>query len=296
MVSRTQSIHLASQLKSGRDKPSTSPGSAQASTVPFYLHSLGAADADRIARVLASPILTSGDVGREVEAQIAAFFGTANAALTNSWTNGAIATLLAIGIAPGDEVIVPAQTFIATANAAEVLGAKVVFVDVDPDTLLSRSDDIIRAVTPNTRVVIPVHLYGQMVDVAGLKAALAPWPRIAIIEDCAHAFEASFDGHWPGRFSDAAVFSFYATKNVTCGEGGAITTNNPELHERILQTRMHGMSAAAVDRHRASGYRHWDMVRMGVKANLPDLLAALLSPQIASIRERLSIREALAAR
>src|SRR5262249_19457335 len=161
----------------------------------------------------------------DVEAQLAAYFGTAHALLVNSWTNGAIAALLALGVGPGDEVIVPAMTFIATANAAEMVGAKPVFVDVDPDSLLLTPESVARVVTRRTKVVIPVHLYGQMVDMSGLAAALSARRDIAIVEDCAHCFEGERAGYKPGVHSACAIFSFYATKNVTCGEGGAIITN-----------------------------------------------------------------------
>jgi UDP-4-amino-4-deoxy-L-arabinose-oxoglutarate aminotransferase len=135
-----------------------------------------------------------------------------------------------------------------------------------------------------------------MVDMAGLRRALAHRLDIALIEDCAHAFEAERDGDRPGAHSDVAIFSFYATKNVTCGEGGAIVTRDAALYDKLVQTRRHGMTADAVDRYRDGRYRHWDMVRLGVKANLPDLLAVLLPDQIGSIRERLPVRRALAER
>jgi UDP-4-amino-4-deoxy-L-arabinose-oxoglutarate aminotransferase len=135
-----------------------------------------------------------------------------------------------------------------------------------------------------------------MCDMKGLRQALASRPDIAIIEDCAHCFEGTRDGSLPGEHSDAAVFSFYATKNVTCGEGGAIITRQPHLAAKIRQTRLHGMSQGAVDRFHGGHYRHWDMAVLGVKANLPDLLAAYLGPQIASIRDRLPARQAIADR
>lgn len=264
--------------------------------VPFYRHDLRPDDAARVAAVLASPILTSGDVGRRVEAQLAAYFGVPHAALVSSWTNGAVAGLLALGVGPGDEVIVPAMTFLATANVVEHVGARPVFVDVDAATLLMTPEAVARALSPRTRAVIPVHLYGQMCDMKGLEAVLAGRPDVAIIEDAAHAFEARRDGERPGARSTMAIFSFYATKNVTCGEGGAIVTRDAALHAKLLETRLHGMSAGAADRHRGGQYRHWDMPRLGVKANLPDLLAALLPPQIDAIDGRLARREALARR
>lgn len=264
--------------------------------VDFFRHSLTPEHAAAIAAVLGTPFLTSGDVCKRVEAQLRQFFGTTDALMANSWTNGAVATLLALGIGRDDEVIVPAMTFIATANVVELLGAKPVFVDVDPDTLLMSLDGVANALSRRTRAIIPVHLYGQMYDMIALKAILENRPDVAIVEDCAHCFEGGRDGYAPGAYSDAAIFSFYATKNVTCGEGGAVVTNRSDLGERIRKTRLHGMSVGAADRFKVGQYRHWDMESMGVKANLPDLLAVLLPEQIASIRERLPARQALADR
>ncbi len=263
--------------------------------VPFHRHELGPEDAAAIAEVLATPFLTSGRVGAAVEERIAAFLGVPHALLVNSWTNGAIATLLALDIGPGDEVVVPAMTFIATANVVALVGATPVFVDVDPDTLMMTPQGLEAAITRRTRAAIPVHLYGQMAPMREL-AAVAARHGIHLIEDAAHCFEGMRDGARPGALSDAAIFSFYATKNITCGEGGAIVTRDPDLAERIRQTRLHGMSAGAADRFRGGRYRHWDMVRLGTKANLPDLLAALLPAQIARVEERRMRRETLARR
>jgi UDP-4-amino-4-deoxy-L-arabinose-oxoglutarate aminotransferase len=265
-------------------------------SIEFYRHSLPVEAAGAVAAVIASPFLTTGAVCKSVEATLCEFFGASHALLTNSWTNGAVAALLALDVGAGDEVIVPAQTFIASANVVELAGATPVFVDVDPHTLLMDPAAAAAAVTPRTRAVMPVHLYGQMADVAGLRRALSDRPEIAIIEDAAHAFEASRDGYLPGRHSDVAIFSFYATKNVTCGEGGAIVTNRADLAARLLCTRLHGMSKGAADRFSGGRYNHWDMVRLGTKANLPDLLAALLPDQIRTIRDRLPARQKMADR
>ena len=259
--------------------------------VPIFRHDLSPRHADQVAKVLSSAFLTSGSVGREVEARLCSYFGTKCGALVNSWTNGAVAALLALDIGPGDEVIVPAQTFIATSNVVELVGAKPVFVDVDPSTLLITPHGVRQALSPRTRAVIPVHLYGQMVNIESLKAELSDRSDISIIEDSAHCFEGERNGSKPGRHSTCAIFSFYATKNVTCGEGGALVTNDDSLFEQFMQTRMHGMSSAAVDRFKLGGYRHWDMSRLGMKANLPDLLACLLPEQIDSIDGKLSRRE-----
>lgn len=260
--------------------------------VPFYRHSLGEeADIAAVSNVLKGTFLTSAGLGREVEAKLCSFFGTEKAKLTNSWTNGAVATLLALDIGPGDEVIVPAMTFIATSNVVEIIGATPIFVDVDPGTFLIDIDKVCAAVTTRTKAVMPVHLYGQMVDIAALRARLDD--TIAIIEDCAHCFEGTLNGARPGAHSDAAIFSFYATKNITCGEGGAIVTNDADLMERLQQTVLHGMSAGADRRFEGQLYRHWDMARLGTKANLPDILASLLPRQIDEVDTQLAKRRSI---
>jgi UDP-4-amino-4-deoxy-L-arabinose-oxoglutarate aminotransferase len=137
-------------------------------------------------------------------------------------------------------------------------------------------------------------MYGQMCDIKAIKEIIPSGQKIAIIEDCAHSFEAKLNGERPGKYSDAAIFSFYATKNVTCGEGGAIITNDSILFERITQAILHGMSAGAADRFKAGQYKHWGMDHLGTKANLPDLLACFLPAQIKTIDERLTLREKIA--
>jgi UDP-4-amino-4-deoxy-L-arabinose-oxoglutarate aminotransferase len=262
--------------------------------VPFYRHSLTPDNSKYVEEVLKTPFLTSGPIGKEVESQLCTYFNVAHAKLVNSWTNGAVATLLAMDIGPGDEVIVPAMTFIATANVVELVGAKPVFIDCDPDTLLVTPELIKAAITEKTKAIIPVHMYGQMCDIKAIKEIIPSGQKIAIIEDCAHSFEAKFNGERPGTYSDAAIFSFYATKNVTCGEGGAIITNDSNLFERITQSILHGMSAGAADRFKAGQYKHWGMDHLGTKANLPDLLACFLPEQISSVEQRLKIREEIA--
>ena len=262
--------------------------------VPFYRHSLSPENSRLVAEVLETPFLTSGPIGKQVENQLQEYFNVKHAKLVNSWTNGAVATLLALDIGPGDEVIVPAMTFIATANVVELVGAKPVFIDCDPDTVLITPELVKAAISKNTKAVIPVHMYGQMCDIKAIKEVLPKEQNISIIEDCAHSFEAKFNGERPGKYSNAAIFSFYATKNITCGEGGAIITNDETLFEKIIQTVLHGMSAGAADRFKKGQYKHWGMQRLGTKANLPDLLACFLPNQINEIDSKLYLRENLA--
>ena len=262
--------------------------------VPFYRHSLTPNNSKYVEAVLKTPFLTSGPTGKEVESQLCEYFNVSHAKLVNSWTNGAVATLLAMDIGPGDEVIVPAMTFVATANVVELVGAKPVFIDCDPNTLLITPELVKAAITEKTKAVIPVHIYGQMCDVKAIKNIIPIGQKILIIEDCAHSFEAKYNDERPGKYSDAAIFSFYATKNVTCGEGGAIITNDANLFERITQAILHGMSAGAAERFKTGQYKHWGMEHLGTKANLPDLLACFLPDQIKTIDERLYVREAIA--
>ena len=263
--------------------------------VPFYRHSLGCdEDIAAVSNVLKGTFLTSAGIGRAVEAEMCEIFGTKRAKLTNSWTNGAVAALLAMDIGPGDEVIVPAMTFIASSNVVEIVGATPVFVDVAPGTLLIDLEKVAQAVTPKTRAVIPVHLYGQMVDIAALREVVGD--DVRIIEDCAHCFEGRLNDHRPGAFSDAAIFSFYATKNVTCGEGGAVISSDEAFMDRLQQTILHGMSAGADRRFEGQLYRHWDMERLGTKANLPDILAALLPRQFREVDAKLAMRCGLVGR
>ena len=262
--------------------------------VPFYKHSLSPEHAQAVAKVLESSFLTSGPVCKEVEAQLDNYFGVKHSKLVNSWTNGAVATLLALDIGSGDEVIVPSMTFIATANVVELVGAKPIFIDCDPSTLLITPELVKQAITSKTKAVIPVHMYGQMCDVKAIKEILPKNQKIYLIEDCAHSFESKFNGERPGKHSDAAIFSFYATKNITCGEGGAIITNDSNIYERIVQAVHHGMSASAADRFKAGHYNHWGMEHLGAKANLSDLLACLLPDQILKIDNQIENRESKA--
>ena len=142
--------------------------------------------------------------------------------------------------------------------------------------------------------MLPVHLYGAMCDLKTLRA-ICDEHGLKLIADCAHALESKRDGLGSADFVDAACYSFYATKNLSCGEGGAVATSHQEMAERLKVLRTHGMSKGAADRY-AGLYQHWDMIELGRKANLPDLLAALLLPQIPKLDQLLARREAIARR
>lgn len=246
--------------------------------VEFYRHSLDKSDMANVTKVLESTFLTTGPVTVEFEKRFGRYTGLKEAVALNSCTGAIHLTLLALNIGPGDEVITTPMTFIASATAIMQAGATPVFVDVEPDTALMDVGRIEKAITTRTKAVLPVHLYGSMVDMKALRS-IADQYGLKVIEDCAHCIEGERDGVRPGTLSEAACYSFYATKNLTCGEGGALATNDPILADKIRVLRLHGMSKDAIHRYGGS-YEHWDMVALGWKYNMDDIHAALLLGQL----------------
>lgn len=246
--------------------------------VEFFRHALDEADIESVAQTLRSVFLTTGPVCARFEADFAAHTGLPHCVSLNSCTAALHLALLALGIGPGDEVIVPAMTFIASATPAVHVGARPVLVDVEPDTGLIDPQAVRAAITERTRAIIPVHLYGVMADMRALKA-IADEHGLALIEDAAHCIEAERDGVRPGQLGDAVCYSFYATKNLTCGEGGALCTTREDVARKALLLRQHGMSKEAAKRYHGL-YQHWDMVELGWKYNLSDIQAALMVNQL----------------
>jgi len=263
--------------------------------VEFYRHSLGEDEIREVTDTLRSLFLTTAGKTARFEAAFAEFLGVPHAVGVTSCTAALHLSLVALGIGPGDEVIVPAMTFIATINPVWWVGATPVLADVDPVTGLLDPSEVEARITPRTRAVIPVHLYGAMADMRRLRA-LADRHGFALIEDSAHCVEGERDGVRPGQLGDIACFSFYATKNLTCGEGGAVATTRADLADRVRTLRLHGMSKGAADRYHARTYVHWDMVALGYKYNLSDIQAALLLPQLPKLRTNLERREAICGR
>jgi UDP-4-amino-4-deoxy-L-arabinose-oxoglutarate aminotransferase len=262
--------------------------------IEFYRHDLGGIEVEAVADVLRGPILTTGDTVRQFEQAFASYLGRRFALGVTSCTGAMHMALLALGIGPGDEVITTPMTFIATAAAIMEAGAKPVFVDVEPETGNIDASLVEAAITARTRAILPVHLYGLLCDMPALRE-IADRHELAIIEDSAHCVEGKRDGARPGSLSEAACFSFYATKNLTCGEGGAIVTDDPDLYEKFKMLRLHGMTKTAADRHR-EGYQHWDMKMLGWKYNMDNIQAALLLPQLERLDGKLVMRERLARR
>lgn len=263
--------------------------------VEFYRHSVGDTEKAAVAAVLDGLFLTTGKNVAQLETAFAEFLGGGVGVLgVSSCTAALHLAALATGVRPGDEVVTTPLTFIASANAMIHAGATPVFVDVDPVTGLIDPSAVEAAIGPRTRAILAVHLYGHMCDVAALRA-IADRHEVALIEDAAHAIEPLRDGVRPGELGDAACFSFYATKNITSGEGGALAMRDRERLERARVLSNHGMSKGAIDRY-AGLYHHWDMVELGYKYNMTNIAAAMLLPQLERIDELRSDRERLARR
>ena len=264
--------------------------------VEFYRHSLTDEDIAEVADALRGVFLTTGPRTAAFETALANYLGIGEAVGLSSCTDALFLCLKALGAgaAHGDEVITVPMTFIATPNTILQAGAVPVFVDVERDTGNIDVDAVERAITPRTRGVMPVHLYGTMVDMTRL-ADLCRRRGLFLIEDAAHTLEATRDGVRPGELGDAVCFSFYATKNLTCGEGGAVATNNPEIARIVRMLRQHGMSKSAAERY-TGRYQHWDMVDLGYKANMSDIQAALLIKQLPRLAAQLDRREVIARR
>lgn len=249
--------------------------------VEFFRHSLEKSDIENVRKVLESVFLTTGAVSGEFERKFACFMGAKETVTVNSCTAGLHLSLLALGIGPGHEVITTPMTFIATVTTIMHVGATPVFVDVEGDTGLIDAEKIEAAITSRTKAILPVHLYGTMADMKKIRD-IAKRHSLKIIEDSAHCIEGERAGVRPGVLSETACFSFYATKNLTCGEGGAIVTNDTELATRLRLLRLHGMTKDAINRYHGA-YQHWDMVDLGWKYNLDDIHAALLVGQLDSL-------------
>jgi len=264
--------------------------------VPHARTSIGEEEIAAVTRTLRSGWLTSGPVVAEFEEAFSRRLGDVHSVATNSNTMGQLITLKALGIGPGDEVIVPTTTFVATAMSAHHLGAKIVPVDIDPITLNIDPARIEEAITPRTRLLLPVHLGGLTCDMKAIQAIAARHDDLQVVEDAAHALLSSRDGHVVGAGGSAAsVFSFYATKSITCGEGGMVTTRDPALAARLRILRHHGIDRDAFNRQESQGWGY-DVSEDGYKANMTDISASIGLAQLAKLDAMQTRRTAIAHR
>ena len=255
--------------------------------IPFALPEIGEEEISEVVSCLRSGWVTSGPKAKQFEADFSAFLGGGVEAIAvNSATAGLHLALEAIGIGPGDEVITTTHTFTATAEVIRYLGADPVFVDIDEATLCIDVSAVERAITPRTKAIMPVHFAGLSADMPGI-LALARTHGLRVVEDAAHALPTSCHGKLIGTLdSDVTVFSFYANKTITTGEGGMLVTRNPEIAKRARVMRLHGINRDAFDRF-TSKVPSWyyEIVAPGFKYNMTDVAAAMGIHQLRKANE-----------
>jgi len=242
--------------------------------LPFFKPDVGEEEITAVAEVLRTGWLTYGPTVRRFGQACADYLGVPCAVPVASCSAGLFLTLKAMGIGTGDEVVLPSMTFISTLTAIVHCGARPVLVDMDPDNLGMDPEAFARAVTPRTKVVIPVHLAGHPCRIKEI-ITIAGQHGIKVMEDAAHSFGAAVDGRRIGGFGDATVFSFYATKCITTGDGGLVTTANQEMSDLLQLLSFHGMDGNAWQRYDDKGRWYYEVVALGYKFHLGDPAAAL---------------------
>jgi len=262
--------------------------------LPFSRPLLGDEELQEVAEVLRSGWLTSGPRVQRFEREFATYVGAEHAVAVSSCTAALHLALLAHGVGPGDEVITSAMTWPATANCVELVGARPVFVDVDPQTLQITAAEIESALTSRTRAILPVHFAGQACDLDTI-AAIAERTGAAMIEDAAHAAGTEYCGRRIGSGRSTACFSFHPAKNLTTAEGGMITTPDAAIAERVRRLRFHGIDRDAAARHGGRAVARYETIEPGFKYNLTDLQAALGIHQLARLDGFIERRAKLAA-
>ena len=258
----------------------------------FGAPTIGADERDEVIACLESGWLGTGPRVAEFERRLGAYLDAPTAVAVSSCSAALHLALAALDLPPGSEVITSSMTFCATANAIVHAGYEPVFADCDPLTLNIDVADVRRKLTPRTRAILPVHFAGRPCDVAAL-GALAREHGLAVIEDAAHALEATVDGRHCGTFGDFGAFSFYVTKSVTTADGGLLVARDPGVADRLRRLTLHGMSADAWRRHGDDAAAHYEVLEPGFKYNLTDLAAAIGLHQLAGVEARWARRRAL---
>lgn len=275
--------------------------------IPFHRPLIGEEEIASVTECLRSGWLTTGQRAVEFEKKFAEYIGAPHAIAVNSCTAAMHLALAALGIKRGDEVITTPYTFVATCEAIQYLGAKPVFVDIDPLTLNMNTDLLPQALTERTRAIVPVHLAGHPVDMPAIMA-FARAHDLKVMEDAAHALEAEIKindvengrSHFGkgkiGKIGDATCFSFYATKNLTTGEGGMVTCADADLAAHIRRLSLHGLSRDAWKRYTSTGSWYYEVLEQGYKYNLTDIAAALGLAQLPKVQAMWQRRAEIVAR
>ena len=241
--------------------------------LPFSPPLIGEEEIAEVIDTLRSDWITTGPKVKRFEEEFAAFVGAPAALAVSSATDAMLVGLAALGIGPGDQVITTPLTFCSTVHVIEHLGAQPVLVDVEPDTLNIDPQQVARAVTPRTRAIMPVHLYGHPCDMDAL-LDVATRHNLYVLEDASHALPAKYKGRMIGTLGTLTAFSFYATKNLTTAEGGMLT-GAPDIIEQARVWSLHGMSRDAYKRYSAEGSWYYEVILPGFKCNMTDIQAAI---------------------
>lgn len=254
--------------------------STVAMKIPFHRANLGEEEVQAVAEVIRSGWLTMGARTFAFEREFASYIGCRYAVAVSSCTAALHLALEAIGIGEDDEVLIPTTTFTATAEVVTYLGARPVLVDVDAKTLNIDLKDAERKLCPKSRAIIPVHFGGHPCDIEQIQS-LANHYDLHVVEDAAHALPSEYRGRRIGAMSELTAFSFYATKTLSTGEGGMVTTDNEDYARRMQIMRLHGISRDAWKRYTAEGSWYYEVIEAGYKYNLSDMQAALGLVQLA---------------
>jgi dTDP-4-amino-4,6-dideoxygalactose transaminase len=268
---------------------------ARESFLPYCRPAIGEEEVAAVRRALLNGWLTTGPQVAAFEQAFADVCGVRHAVALNSCTAGLHLVFAALGIGPGDEVVMPSLTFAAGAQCAIELGARAVLCDVELDTFAASLRTIAPLVSTRTKAIVTMPYAGRPLGIAEI-VDFARRRGIALIEDAAHGAGTLDRGQWPGALSDAAVYSFYATKNLTTGEGGMLVTNDGRLAERVRLLSLHGMSRDAWQRYSNGGSWRYDVLEPGYKYNMPDVLASIGLVQLQRLPSLQRRRTELAAR
>ncbi len=264
-------------------------------TIPIAKPHLNALEEEAVIRVLRSGWISQGPICAEFEEALAGFLGIRYAKAVNSGTSAIQLALLGCGVRAGDEVIVPAFTCVATLHPIDRIGACPVPVDIEPDTFGMDVEQLNRAMTPRTKAVVVVHLFGLPACVDRVLETLSS-RRVKLIEDAALGLGGRIRGRWAGSFGDAAVLSFHPRKMITTGEGGMVLTGDPEIDAHVASLRNYGASVSAWERHRDQLFVLPRYVRSGYNYKMPDILAAVGLEQMKKLPEILALRKTVARR
>lgn len=258
--------------------------------VPFFVPHISNDDIASVIKALKSPLLTDGPILREFERVYSQFTGAKYAIGVSNATAALHLSLKALGLKKGDEVIVPDQTFVATANAVLLTGATPVLADVEEDGMNISPDSIEENITKKTRVILPVHIAGKACNMTLIKK-IARKHNLMILEDCAHAIGARYNDKHVGTFGVAGCFSFYPTKNITTIEGGMVVTNSKQITDYVRVARSHGLTRSLFQRYTTGKPWDYDVIEPGYNYRLDEVRASLGLSQLKRLKKMNNLRK-----